>query len=173
MKCAFTCTVYCDSPFWRKNLQCGKKYCFILLYKLNIHIFHSLYQHILHLMMMWSVLYVHQHWAHICQLIIKIMFQMQTRELNPALKSFICRIQQPMTTNNVVYCYIRSIYIWLVKQTSGSSVTSCRKIVKCTFHLSIMLSVLLWNTYSDYPFGTSKLFIVYFVISWSCLCIVC
>ena len=78
-------------------------------------------------------LYVHQHWAHICQLIIKIMFQMQTRELNPALKSFICRIQQPMTTNNVVYCYIRSIYIWLVQQTSGSSVTSCRKIVKCTF----------------------------------------
>jgi hypothetical protein len=105
------CTV---TPFWTlltKEPSVRKKILlYFALYIKHTHIPFSLSTYIAFNDNVVCSLYVHQHWALICQLIVKIMFQMQTRELSPFLKLFICHIQQPMTANNVVYCYIAWVY---------------------------------------------------------------
>ena len=99
-----------------------KEYCFILQKisnfkyynllqnKLGIKIFHFLNKKLLHLIIIpVSCLYVHWHEPNIWHLIVKIMFQMQTHELNPLLKSNYHTI-----TTRTAHLY--SIYFLFCKQ---------------------------------------------------------
>ena len=130
MKYAFMCKVYCDF-LWRQDIQCGKNialFCYrfsilsiTMYHRINLAYTYSI-SSILHLIIIRSVVCMFiDNGPHIWQLIVKIMFQMQSHELNSVVKSFIFHIQQPMTINIVVYCYIRWIYS--ISQSSGCAVT--------------------------------------------------
>jgi hypothetical protein len=51
-------------------------------------------------------LYVHRHGPHIWQLIVKIMFQIQTHELNPVIKSVIkCGLDEWKLRKNMLHLF--------------------------------------------------------------------
>ena len=92
MKCAFPCKVYCDfllmnslddMSFILKRILLDFKHHNLIFNKFKMHIFHVLYKNILHFIIIRvCCLYVHRHGQHIWQLIVTILFQMQTLYYN-------------------------------------------------------------------------------------------